>query len=149
VEAEPEVRGADLDVFALRSLRLQTGFPGDDAVGAGIDGGGRSRARSSIARSVSAEARSANSGWFWFSSCKCCSVSCASFRISSFQASKRLTSLKALARDPTSFAIRLSSSSKTSHNRLAKMSGRMNSLYPHPQEAGRQLRRLLWHLWLS
>src|SRR5207247_10584619 len=39
------------------------------------------------------------------------------------------TSLNALAREPTSFAIRSSSSSKTSHSRLAKISGRMNSLY--------------------
>src|SRR5260221_2582859 len=39
VEAEPEMRGADLDVLAVRSLRLQTGLPGDDAVGARIDGG--------------------------------------------------------------------------------------------------------------
>src|SRR5437773_5734036 len=40
-----------------------------------------------------------------------------------------LTSLNALAREPTSFAIRSSSSSKTSQSRLAKISGRMNSLY--------------------
>src|SRR5688572_636976 len=39
------------------------------------------------------------------------------------------TSLKALAREPTSFAIRFNSSSNTSHRRLVKMSGRMNSLY--------------------
>src|SRR5215471_355683 len=39
------------------------------------------------------------------------------------------TSLNALAREPTSFAIRSSSSSKTSQSRLAKISGKMNSLY--------------------
>src|SRR5205823_11653554 len=39
------------------------------------------------------------------------------------------TSLNAFAREPTSFAIRSSSSSKTSQSRLAKISGRMNSLY--------------------
>src|SRR3972149_10456433 len=39
------------------------------------------------------------------------------------------TNLKALAREPTSLAIRFSSSSKTSHSRVAKISGRMNSLY--------------------
>src|SRR6266478_9907143 len=40
-----------------------------------------------------------------------------------------LTSLNAFAREPTSFAIRFTSSSKTSHNRFAKISGRMKSLY--------------------
>src|SRR5205809_4961075 len=40
-----------------------------------------------------------------------------------------LTNLNAFAREPTSFAIRFSSSSNTSHNRFAKISGRMNSLY--------------------
>ena len=40
-----------------------------------------------------------------------------------------LTSLNALAREPTSFAMRFSSSSKTSQSRLAKISGRMKSLY--------------------
>src|ERR1044071_3782233 len=45
----------------------------------------RSRARSSMARSVSDDARSARSGWFWFSSCRCCRVSLASFRMSSRQ----------------------------------------------------------------
>jgi hypothetical protein len=39
------------------------------------------------------------------------------------------TSLNALAREPTSFAMRSSSSSKTSQSRLANFSGRMNSLY--------------------
>ena len=39
------------------------------------------------------------------------------------------TSLNALAREPTSLAMRFSSSSKTSHRRLVKMSGRMKSLY--------------------
>src|SRR6266567_4432212 len=43
VEAEPEMRGADLDVLAVHSLRLQTGLPGDDTVGSRIDGGGRHR----------------------------------------------------------------------------------------------------------
>src|SRR6266446_9935348 len=39
------------------------------------------------------------------------------------------TSLNAFAREPTTFAMRFTSSSNTSHNRLAKISGRMNSLY--------------------
>src|SRR5438067_171365 len=47
----------------------------------------RSRARSSIARSVSEEARSARSKWFSFSACRWASVSLASLRISSRQAS--------------------------------------------------------------
>jgi hypothetical protein len=38
------------------------------------------------------------------------------------------TSLNALAREPTSLAIRFNSSSKTSHSRLVKISGRMKSL---------------------
>jgi hypothetical protein len=37
--------------------------------------------------------------------------------------------VNALARDPTSLAIRFSSSSKKSHSRFAKISGRMYSLY--------------------
>jgi hypothetical protein len=40
-----------------------------------------------------------------------------------------LTSLKALAREPTSCVMRFTSSSKTSQRRLAKISGRINSLY--------------------
>src|SRR5580693_2288665 len=47
----------------------------------------RSRARNSIARSVSDDARSARSGWFWLSSWRCCSVSLASLRMSSRQSS--------------------------------------------------------------
>ena len=37
--------------------------------------------------------------------------------------------LNALAREPTSWAMRFNSSSKTSHRRLVKISGRMKSLY--------------------
>src|SRR4029434_9675623 len=40
-----------------------------------------------------------------------------------------LTSLKAFAREPTSLAMRFNSSSKTSHSRFAKISGRIYSLY--------------------
>ena len=39
------------------------------------------------ARSVSEDARSAKSAWFWFSSWRCCSVSLATLRISPLQAS--------------------------------------------------------------
>ena len=53
----------------------------------------RSRARSSMARSVSEEARSARSGWFWFSSCRCCRVSLASLRMSSRQIEQLLAEI--------------------------------------------------------
>ena len=56
-----------------------------------------------------------------------------------------LTSLNALAREPTSLAMRLISSSNTSQRRLVKMSGRMKSLYfgaslaPRMEQAASQI----------
>src|SRR2546428_11291202 len=55
------------------------------------------------------------------------------------------TSLNAFARELTSLAMRFSSSSNTSHRRLAKISGRMNSLYlgasfaPRMEQAASQI----------
>lgn len=56
-----------------------------------------------------------------------------------------LDELERLVREPTSWAMRLISSSKTSHRRLVKMSGRMNSLYfgaslaPRMEQAASQI----------
>src|SRR5436190_21364541 len=58
------------------------------------------------------------------------------------------TSLNAFAREPTSFAIRFSSSSKTSQRRFAKINGRINSLYfgaslaPRMEQAASQIHYL-------
>ncbi len=41
MEAEAEMGGAHLDIFALRPFLLQTGLPRHDAVRAGVDCGGR------------------------------------------------------------------------------------------------------------
>jgi len=56
-----------------------------------------------------------------------------------------LTSWKAFLREPTSLAMRFTSSSKTSQRRFVKMSGRMESLYfatslaPRMEQAASQI----------